>query len=466
MPHLPLMDWNYKDELVAVSRQQGANPEITYYQYDSQGRRLRKVTEYQGSGPPPGQKDQRIYLEGYEYYENFNSGEQIHSLSLKDERQRFVMVEKTNIPGHHLLVRYLHDSHQGSCTLETDESGNVITYEEYHPFGTSSYQATNAGILSSSKRYRYVGKKRDEESGLYYYGARFYAPWLCRFMSCYPKAAQFPDQSPYNYWFNNPINLIDPEGPDDPPTGSESNPILLDEVEVTATRTYPSVAATYATSPGDSKFQKGACENCKVIGLEDGDYFSDVQNQIYTATFSGVTKDDFGNLKTLFITDPGNINDNALADYELIDRDGSGGVSIKDHIDIDILGPDNGSVMVQDVAANNTGFMAKFATLEGHTDAGWMFFGATYDEKAGQLTVKINNTARTNSDASLLGGPLVSRAAQQEQWKIVLSNVGDILGEKPISASMTITEYDYNDFTNQMATTPEWAETQDIKKQL
>jgi RHS repeat-associated protein len=174
-------------------------------------------------------------------------------LSLKDERQRFVMVEKTNIPGHLLLVRYLHDSHQGSCTLETDESGNVITYEEYHPFGTSSYQATNAGILSSSKRYRYVGKERDEESGLYYYGARFYAPWLCRFMSCDPKAAQFPDQSPYNYCFNNPINLIDPdgmepEGPDDPPTGSESNPILLDEVEISSTRTYPSAVSTGATS--------------------------------------------------------------------------------------------------------------------------------------------------------------------------------------------------------------------------
>jgi RHS repeat-associated protein len=222
MPHLPLMDWNYKDELVAVSRQQGANPEITYYQYDSQGRRLRKVTEYQGSGPPPGQKDQRIYLEGYEYYENFNSGEQIHSLSLKDERQRFVMVEKTNIPGYHLLVRYLHDSHQGSCTLETDESGNVITYEEYHPFGTSSYQATNAGILSSSKRYRFCSKERDSESGLYYYGARYYVPWLCRFISCDPKVGETPQQSPYNYCNNNPINLIDPDGqqavePNDPP---------------------------------------------------------------------------------------------------------------------------------------------------------------------------------------------------------------------------------------------------------
>jgi RHS repeat-associated protein len=102
----------------------------------------------------------------------------------------------------------------------------VITYEEYHPFGTSSYQATNAGILSSSKRYRFCAKERDSESGLYYYGARYYVPWLCRFISCDPKAAQFPDQSPYNYCFNNPINLIDPdgmepEGPDDPPKNNE-----------------------------------------------------------------------------------------------------------------------------------------------------------------------------------------------------------------------------------------------------
>jgi RHS repeat-associated protein len=205
------MDWNYKDELVAVSRQQGANPEITYYQYDSQGRRLRKVTEYQGSGPPPGQKDQRIYLEGYEYYENFNSGEQIHSLSLKDERQRFVMVEKTNIPGHHLLVRYLHDSHQGSCTLETDESGNVITYEEYHPFGTSSYQATNAGILSSSKRYRYTCMERDDETGLSYHNARYYIPWLGRWLSPDPIGIE-DGVNVYAYCRNNPVGNTDKEG--------------------------------------------------------------------------------------------------------------------------------------------------------------------------------------------------------------------------------------------------------------
>lgn len=93
-----------------------------------------------------------------------------------------------------------------------------------------------------SKRYRYTGKERDSESGLYFYGARYYVPWLCRFLSVDPKAAQFPNQSAYNYCFNNPINLIDPDGmapgepggPDDPPKGSESNPVILPEVEIVA----------------------------------------------------------------------------------------------------------------------------------------------------------------------------------------------------------------------------------------
>jgi RHS repeat-associated protein len=60
--------------------------------------------------------------------------------------------------------------------------------------------------------YRYVGKERDEESGLYYYGARFYAPWLCRFMSCDPLASKYVNQSPYVHADNNPITKVDFNG--------------------------------------------------------------------------------------------------------------------------------------------------------------------------------------------------------------------------------------------------------------
>jgi RHS repeat-associated protein len=134
--------------------------------------------------------------------------------------------------------------------LTTKKSGKKVRNSQ--DFGTTSYQAKNSAITASAKRYRYTGKERDSESGLYFYGARYYAPWLCRFLSVDPKAAQFPNQSSYNYCFNNPINLIDPDGMapsgGDPPKGSATNPVVLDEVEITATRTYPSAVSTGATS--------------------------------------------------------------------------------------------------------------------------------------------------------------------------------------------------------------------------
>ncbi len=68
--------------------------------------------------------------------------------------------------------RYLHADLIESCRLETGQQGDVIAYEEYHPFGTSAYQATDATLGAPARRYRYAGKERDEESGLCYFGAR------------------------------------------------------------------------------------------------------------------------------------------------------------------------------------------------------------------------------------------------------------------------------------------------------
>ena len=64
----------------------------------------------------------------------------------------------------------------------------------------------------SQKRYRYCGKERDEESGLYYYGARYYAAWLCRFTAVDPRAASFPYQSSFVYAANNPTTYSDYNG--------------------------------------------------------------------------------------------------------------------------------------------------------------------------------------------------------------------------------------------------------------
>ena len=77
------------------------------------------------------------------------------------------------------LVRYQYGNHLGSAVLELDDQANIITYEEYFPFGSTSYQAV-ASQTDLPKRYRYTGKERDEENDLYYHGARYYAPWLGR----------------------------------------------------------------------------------------------------------------------------------------------------------------------------------------------------------------------------------------------------------------------------------------------
>ncbi|GEM_PF-1398696 len=70
----------------------------------------------------------------------------------------------------------------------------------------------NALIKATAKRYRYTGKERDEESGLYYHGARYYIPWLCRWSTSDPLENKYAGMSPYNYGNCNPIVFNDPSG--------------------------------------------------------------------------------------------------------------------------------------------------------------------------------------------------------------------------------------------------------------
>ncbi|MEN8250422.1 MAG: SpvB/TcaC N-terminal domain-containing protein, partial [Bacteroidota bacterium] len=220
MPHLEEMGWNFKEELVKSIRQRrvnGGSPETTYYQYDGEGQRIRKITENQAdAGNNPTKKEERIYLAGYELYKKHSgsdAGLERVSLSLMDEEHRFVMIETRNdvddgTEKH--LVRYQLHNHLGSACLELDGTGQVISYEEYHPYGTTAYQAKNPDIKSAAKRYRYTGMERDEETGLNYHSARYYLPWLGRWCSCDPILDT--TENLYAYGINNPLNFTDPDG--------------------------------------------------------------------------------------------------------------------------------------------------------------------------------------------------------------------------------------------------------------
>ncbi len=222
MPHLSLMQWDFKDQLSATSRQvvnatppPDKVPETTFYVYDAGGQRTRKVTERQNGS----RKAERIYLGGFEVYREFDgSGAAVElereTLHIMDDKQRVALVE-TRTQGDDgsppQLIRYQFGNHLGSASLELDDKGSVISYEEYFPYGSTSYQAVDQGIKAAAKRYRYTGKERDEETGLNYHGARYYASWLGRWVSCDP-GGLVDGANTYRYAGDHPLIITDPTG--------------------------------------------------------------------------------------------------------------------------------------------------------------------------------------------------------------------------------------------------------------
>jgi RHS repeat-associated protein len=98
------------------------------------------------------------------------------------------------------------DNATTSVALELDGDAKILSYEEYTPYGVTSYFAESRREVP--KRYRYNRKEKDEESGLYYYGLRYYAPSIGRWTSCDP----LPYLNLYVYVSCDPINLTDSIG--------------------------------------------------------------------------------------------------------------------------------------------------------------------------------------------------------------------------------------------------------------
>ena len=96
--------------------------------------------------------------------------------------------------------------HLGSSNVVVDSGGALVNREEFTPYGETSFGSF------AKKRYRFTGKERDEESGLNYHGARYYAAWLARWVSIDPEHSRFPAWSPFSYTFDNPMRFGDPTG--------------------------------------------------------------------------------------------------------------------------------------------------------------------------------------------------------------------------------------------------------------
>ncbi len=239
MPHLggawpePNMHWDYRDRLRQVDLDGGR----VHYMYDASGERVRKAWQ-----KAPGLVEERIYLGGFEVFRRHRGPQgqeelafERETLHVSDETGRIAVVETRTLDGAGtdaappLLIRYQLGNHLSSAVLELDDESQIISYEEYSPYGSTTYQAVRSAT-ETPKCYRYTGKERDGETGFYYHGARYYAPWLGRWTACDPEIAELIrgrdedlrlDQvSPvpqvasraYVYAQACPLALVDPDG--------------------------------------------------------------------------------------------------------------------------------------------------------------------------------------------------------------------------------------------------------------
>ncbi|MBP8276482.1 MAG: hypothetical protein KAX55_06310 [Propionivibrio sp.] len=234
MPQLQQMLWDYKDQLRLSCRQRVNAEDIegekhhgeqTYYVYDASGQRVRKVTELANGGL----KEERTYLGGFEVFRSYDGAADARTLSreretlhMMDDKQRIALVETRTLPTTPdpkdplQLIRYQFGNHLGSSSLELDEQAQIISYEEYAPYGSTTYQAVRSAT-EVPKRYRYTGKERDEESGFYYHVKRYCVSWIGRWTSCDPLGIA-DGVNVFAYVRNNPVKYADPTGKQCDPT--------------------------------------------------------------------------------------------------------------------------------------------------------------------------------------------------------------------------------------------------------
>lgn len=191
MAHISSLAWDYRDRLVSTVR----GGERSRFAYDAAGQRVVKL-EPRGT---------RYYLGDFEY---FSTGPATHSSVIRDGTGILAIVDHSG--GDNAQLRLQLPNHLGSCGVEIDGgSGDLLAREEFYPYGGSSYRAPTSG--GAARRYRFTAKERDESTGLSYHGARYYAPWLGRWISVDP-AGLADSSNSFLYALANPVRFIDNSG--------------------------------------------------------------------------------------------------------------------------------------------------------------------------------------------------------------------------------------------------------------
>ena len=104
---------------------------------------------------------------------------------------------------------FYHSDHLGSTSYITDDHANITQYDAYLPYGELLVDEHSS---SEELPYKFNGKQFDEETGLYYYGARYMNPVTSLWYGVDPLAEKYVATGGYVYTLDNPVRLIDPNG--------------------------------------------------------------------------------------------------------------------------------------------------------------------------------------------------------------------------------------------------------------
>ncbi|HDT2998783.1 TPA: hypothetical protein QHL53_000977 [Proteus mirabilis] len=203
-----LLQWDNRGTLAQVKSNNG---NVEHYTYANQSQRLIKQQVRHLSGH---------YITSETYYlPNMEIWQSKRGAQVIEQREVLILMDnvrallwKIGLP-HGIKnnqLRYSYNDGMGNSGLETDGQGQLVSYEEYYPYGGTAIWSSENTVEANYKTIRYSGKERDS-TGLYYYGYRYYQPWVGRWLSADP-AGTVDGLNLYRMVRNNPVTLRDPDG--------------------------------------------------------------------------------------------------------------------------------------------------------------------------------------------------------------------------------------------------------------
>ena len=207
-----MLSWTPRNELRSVTpvERDGGADDRESYRYDSGSQRILKVSVQKTGGSS--QTQRVVYLPGLELRNTAAEHLQVLTPDIAGHARVRVLHWESGRPEgiSNDRLRYSYVNLTGSNTLELDETGSIISMEEFYPYGGTAILSARSAVEVSYKTVRYSGKERDA-TGLYYYGYRYYQPWVGRWLSADP-AGTVDGLNLYRMVQNNPVNGTDKNG--------------------------------------------------------------------------------------------------------------------------------------------------------------------------------------------------------------------------------------------------------------